>query len=161
MGISGRKYLSSINNTISPALYATIFHSQTISQSNITEETPFVCDANGSATYSELPWRIWNPHTSRIYPSNLNEKYTLRIRFLLSSETQTVATVKLHVPETNSLIYQKDFQPLRLTDAVFSEEFSFYSGHNFLQHGALLTLAATNPISTIKQPNLYFVRLAK
>lgn len=160
MGINGGKYSSIISN-ISPALYATLFHSQVISQFNINNETPFICDASGIATYSEFPWQLWNPQTSRIQPGNLNEKYNLRIRFILSSQLPTVCTVKLYVPESDTLIYQKDFQPLKLTDAVFSEEFSFYSGHNFLQYGALLTIAATSPIAEIKQPNLYFVRLAK
>lgn len=149
------------NSKITPALYATLFHSQPISQTDVNNETPFICNGLAPATYSEFPWQLWNPQTSRIHPGSLNEKYTLRIRFILSSQQATVATVKLYVPESSTLIYQKDFQPLKLIDAVFSEEFSFYSGRNFLQYGALLTIAATNVISEIKQPNLYFVRLAK
>lgn len=138
---------SSINSAV-------ILHSKPQEKQLIaTTISPLILDGLRNGSYSNFGYEVWL--NSRIYPKKLRENYTLRFRCLLDSATPgNVLFTWLRIPETNQVLYKKPWAAMQLIGEVVTEEFTFYSGDNFVIHGGMIGVSATSNCE-IYEPSLY------
>lgn len=142
-----RKNLRSSNSAV--ILHSLHWQSQAISSSI----SPLILDGQRNGSYSDFGYEVWKD--SRIYPKRIRENYVLRFRCLLDSAAPgNVLYTWLTIPETNQILYRKPWAAMELTGEVVTEEFTFYTGENFVIHGGMIGLSATSACE-IYEPSLY------
>ncbi len=115
--------------------------------------SPLILDGLRSGSYSDFGYEIWKD--SKIYPKRIRENYVLRFRCLLDSFAPgNVLFTWLTIPETSQILYKKPWAAMELTGEVVTEEFTFYTGENFVAHGGMVGLSATGSCE-IYEPSLY------
>lgn len=138
----------------SSALSAVILHSKPQEKQTIASTiSPLILDNLRSGSYSDFGYEVWK--NSRIYPKKVRENYVLRFRCLMDSQAPgNVLYTWLRIPETNQVLYKKPWAAMELTGEVVTEEFTFYTGENFVTHGGMIGLSSTGNCE-IYEPSLY------